>query len=284
MQNYFGLNSAVEFSLARKGREISMVSNSSTDSSGISLIEKALLTVSLVTLSLTVPSSISSYAQVALAKGKLASPSMQRDSRTTEDGAAFVTRMLSTADALKDYSFDSNIITFKGRRRVSQKGKFFFKQPNLTRIEVTKGGFRKGSVLVREKSGNIIARGGGLFRAVKLRMKKNNKWLRSANGFSMLEVDYETLLRNLTRELKHGQKSYVTESPVKAGVQKKNVYILDVIDPAKSKDRITQRVLVDPQKNLPIEWHLFRKAKPLSITKWSNIKTNSGLSDELFKL
>lgn len=261
-----------------------MISNSSTDSDVIRLKGKALLFLSLVILSLALPPSISSCAQAAQAKGKLAAPSIKRDPEATKSGAPFVAKMLATADALKDYTFNSNIITFKGTHQVSQQGRYFFKQPNLVRIEVTKGGFRKGAVLVRDKSGKIIGRGGGLFKGFKIQMKENHRWLKSANGFSMIEVDYETLLRDLTDELKQGQKSFITAGPVKVEGWNTRLYKMDVIDPAKSKNEITQRILVDPKRNLPVEWHLFRKSKPLSITKWTNIKTNSGLSDELFKL
>jgi hypothetical protein len=85
----------------------------------------------------------------------------------------------------------------------------------------------------------------------------------------------------LKNMIKNGNASAVPTKPVTVQGISSNVDILDLYQDA-SKKLLLKRVFVDPQSNLPLQWHDFSEGKILSVSKWDNIRANLALTDELF--
>lgn len=199
-----------------------------------------------------------------------------------KDAEAFIRETLKRAEAANDYSFDCKITTYKKGKAIKEGGKFYFKKPTLMRVEVTEGG-KKGAVAVIGKDGKVRGHLGGLLKMFTGTLAKDSHMLRSANNYSMVESDYETLLNTLLKEIGSGYKTYVSPSPVKVDYAPDKAYVVEIYEPG-DKKVLAQRMFVDQQSKLPEQWNLYRKGELFSVTEWRNIKVNSNLPDELFDL
>lgn len=202
-----------------------------------------------------------------------------------EEGTPFVQNVLEVARGLNDYTFNCEIATYKKQNQpIREGGSFEWKKPGMLRAEVTKGG-KKGGVLVKQADGTIKGHLGGMLKMFVAKVQPDSNMLKSANGFSMLEGDYLTLMNNLKKQLAGPLQVRVSSAPVTVSSQQEKVHVVEVFKKTGEGEQITQKVYVDPQLKLPVEWHLFREdGSLLSITYWSNIKLNVGIADSEFTL
>lgn len=198
-----------------------------------------------------------------------------------KDGDSFIEQMYKEADKLNDYQLVYETTTFKKPNAVVESGNLYFKKPKLMRMEET-GAFNKGSVAVIGKDGKARAHAGGIAGIVTLTMSPDDKMLDAANGDKMEDSDFLSLTRILKEKLKQGHSSRVSEKPVTVVGIPEPVYVLELFRPAEPKN-CTKRIFVHPKSILPVRWDDYDYKDPcLSI--WTNVRTNIGLSDELFKL
>lgn len=198
-----------------------------------------------------------------------------------KDGEAFIHNMHKEADLLQDYTLVFETKTFKKHETVVEGGKLYFKKPKLMRLEET-GEFNKGSVAVIGKDGKARAHSGGVTSFLTVTMSPDDKMLNAANGDRMEDSDFVSLATSLKDHLKRGNQSRVTEKPIQVEGFLEPVFVLEVFHPSDPK-LVTKRIYVDPKTHLPIRWDDYDYKDPcLSI--WKNVKTNVGLSDDLFKL
>lgn len=203
-----------------------------------------------------------------------------------QNGKDFVATMTKVAQGANDYTFKCVISTYKDGKVIKEGGQFYYKKPNMMKMEVTNGS-KKGSVAVLGTDGKVRGHLGGMLSMFSGTIGKDSNMLRSANGFSMMDSDYETLLRDLNKQLAEGSTCVVTVAPVAVasagGVKQHVIEVYKNIDSDKDKE-LTQRIFVDVKSNLPEQWNLYKTEKLFSSTDWKELKVNIGLTEDDFSL
>lgn len=201
-------------------------------------------------------------------------------SDNTTNGAATVDKWLRAAQALQDYKFDFEMEVNKtGGGIIREKGVLYFKQPRLLRIEETAGP-KAGSVAVLLKDGSVKGHMGGGLKFFAVTLAPDSNYLKSANGWPMVQSDYVSLAQAVQGYIKDGCVAKVSESPVTTGNGAK-VYDWTL---TKANGTIYKRALFDPQTMQPVEWWDYVDGKIFSHSTWTNFKSNIGLTDKTFTL
>lgn len=215
----------------------------------------------------------------------MAQPQARPTEVTMVEGTGFVETVHDVTRNLNDYTFDCEIATYKkANQPIREGGSYSWKKPGMLRMEVTLGG-KKGGLLVRQPDGTIKGHLGGFLKVFVATVSPDSNMLKSANGFSMLEGDYLTLMNNLKKQLQGPLHVRVSNAPQTVSSQPEKVFIVEVFKKEGENEELTQKIYVDPQLKLPVEWHLNRDdGSLLSITYWRNIKLNVGLDDSVFKI
>lgn len=206
--------------------------------------------------------------------------SMLQGKPTSTEGKAFLKSILTKIKSFKEYSFESQLVAYKKSRPVTEKGRFYFKAPNLIRFEVTDAGKRSGSVVVRQKDGKIRAKSGGMFSGLTISVAPNSKLLRTANGFNILESDLGSLLSQTISQLDSHHTCLASNSPV-AYPGRGSSYVVEVIG---EDDLVDQRIVLDRKSKLPVEWAIFEGDQLLSVVDFRNLEVDADIEDTLFSL
>lgn len=206
------------------------------------------------------------------------------ESASYTNGAPFIDRMLKAADSYKDYVFEYEMVNYKGKK-VVEKGKFYFKKPRMMRLEEV-GNFRKGSIAVMGSGGKIRAKPGGALSFMTVDLAPSSDYLRSANGYPMVDSDLTSLSQALKTFIeKDSCVARVTENTVQStSSAPSQVYVLEVYHGTNFDGEIYKRVAVDPKSMLPVEWWDYIGGKLTSHSVWNNFKGNVGLADDVFTI
>ena len=200
------------------------------------------------------------------------------------NGAPFIERMLKAADSYKDYVFEYEMTNYKGKKQI-EKGKFYFKKPRLMRLEEV-GNFRKGSIAVLGSGGKIKAKPGGALSFMTVDLPASSDYLRSANGYPMVDSDLSSLAQELKTFIeKDSCVARVTSNTVSsANNAPSQIYFLEVYHGSNFTGEIYKRVAIDPKSMLPVEWWDYIGGKLSSHSIWNNFKGNVGLADDIFTI
>lgn len=196
-------------------------------------------------------------------------------------GVDFIDTMAEKIDRLNDYSLLFETRTFKKGSTVIDAGKLFFKKPKMMRVEET-GEFNRGSIAVIQKDGKARAKGGGIAGLVVLTLNPKDKMLDAANGDKMEDSDLASLSRILKERLRSGQSARVSQKPVSVTGVGEPAFILEIFKPSDPK-ACMKRIWVHPVTYLPLRWDDYDYKDPC-LSTWKEVKSNVGLSDDLFKL
>lgn len=197
------------------------------------------------------------------------------------DGSSVIQSMYEKADKIKDYSCNFEIDVFKKSTTVREKGKFYFKKPRMMRSE-EHGEYHPGAVVVFRRDGTVRAHYGGWMKIFTATVDPNDSRLLASNGYPMKGTDFLSLAAFLKNWLAEGIKSRITPDPVAVEGISKKVLVLEMYRPSKPQF-VLKKVYLDPATLLPMRWDDHDYANP-SLSKWTDIKTNLGLSDDLFDL
>ena len=204
--------------------------------------------------------------------------------RLTSDGRGLVERIYKSLLDLKDYKFESILYMCKPAPQESGAGTYFFKKPNLIRLQIKSHGLKDGTVVVRQSDGRIRVAGGPKLRFLKMNVDEDSRVLQTPNGYNVVKSDFASLFGEVAAALSTGSKAQTTTAPISLSRFKQNVTVLQLIKPESGEDQITDRIFIDPQTDTPLEWDLFRNGNRYSITVFENFNSNIGLQDEQFKL
>lgn len=211
-------------------------------------------------------------------------PLPKADNAEYVNAAPFIERMLKAADSYKDYVFEYEMTNYKGKKLI-EKGKFYFKKPRMMRLEEV-GSFRKGSIAVMGSGGKIKAKPGGALSFMTVDLAPSSDYLRSANGYPMVDSDLSSLAQALKTFIeKDSCVARVTENTVQSTSNAPSqVYMLEVYHGSNFEGEIYKRVAIDPKSMLPVEWWDYIDGKLSSHSIWNNFKGNVGLADDVFTI
>lgn len=197
------------------------------------------------------------------------------------DGAELINEMADSAAKWNDYSCLAELHSFKTGKDVPSTCKFFYKKKDQTRIEVTGGGFRDGSVLVRKADSSVRARGGGLLGAMTMNLDPESRMLIMANGLNVTKSDIPHLLTDWKTLLRNSYTSKIVPGSLDAAPPGTKVITVDIFDPSQA---LSRRLYINADQKTPIRADFFKDGKPLTECWFKNLKTNVGISDDMFKL
>jgi outer membrane lipoprotein-sorting protein len=204
--------------------------------------------------------------------------------KVTGDGKKLVELAYKIASDLRDYKFESVLYMCKPKPHQSGAGTYFFKRPNLVKLEIKSFGIKDGTVVVRQPDGRIRVVGGPKLRFLKMNLDEDSRMLQTPNGFNVIKSDFASLLAGVNAALASGSKAKATPAPVLLDRLKQNVSIVELIKPDKGEEKLTDRIFIDPQTYTPVEWDIFRNGDRYSVTLFENFNANIGLQDDQFQL
>jgi outer membrane lipoprotein-sorting protein len=199
-----------------------------------------------------------------------------------EDGAQFIDKMCSSAEALDNYSSAYDMVVYKENQTVNESGVFSFKKPRLMRVEVEKGP-KKGSVAILALDGKVHGHLGGALKFFRAALSPDSELVRAANGFPMVGTDFYSLAAYLKNMLKEADHSRVSKGPLQTSKGTTATYVLDMYTTKSGKDLLLKRIYTDPHTYLPLYWEDYIDGKLWSESSWHNLKTNIEFPDTFFK-
>lgn len=202
---------------------------------------------------------------------------------TFTDSHVFVQHMMNAAEALDSYSFNYKMSALKGDKTLVEKGDFYFKKPHLMRLEVTEGK-RKGSVAVLQADGRVHGKAPGLgIFASMITLAPDSRFLKSVNGYPMVDSDFGSLARALKKFLDDGATAKITAHTVSERINHQPAHLIEVYTD-KTQTQLFKRVFVDAGSYLPVEWYDYEDGKLSSESSWQNFKNDPGMPATLFSL
>lgn len=197
-----------------------------------------------------------------------------------KDGGPFLDNLYNTSNKLDTYSFHSTLQTYKDKKPKLNDGNVFFRKQHCIRIEVTEPGMKNGSIVVKQPDGIIKGQGGPKMFGFKMTINPDSRMLFTYNGFNILESDFASLYSHIKDLRSSGAKVFVSPTPVSTSC----VGRADIMEIVKPESGVVERVYVNPQTKIPVEWDIFREGRLFSTLRISNFKDELTLSDDLFQL
>jgi len=204
--------------------------------------------------------------------------------RVTSDGKKLADQLYKSSSDLKDYKFESVLYMCRPMPEESGAATYFFKRPNLLRLQIKSKGVKNGTIVVRQADGRIRIAGGPKLRFLRMSLDPDSRMLQAPNGYNVMKSDFATLFSIVNAELAAGSKAAATAAPISLERFKQNVIVLQLTKTDGASEQITDRIFIDPQTATPLEWDNFRDGSRYSITMFENFNANLGLQDDQFKL
>jgi outer membrane lipoprotein-sorting protein len=184
-----------------------------------------------------------------------------------------LTALHNRLDSLQDYQYQNIYIRNRNGTKTTEGYNYFFKKTNLIRLEVTDGK-DKGSLAILTATGKVRARAGGVLSLFTVTLEPNDKRLQNEDGFTIADSGLQKIIKEIESRLIGNSSSRV----VVVNSEKK-LYQLQI-----DRDSFREKILIDMQTRLPIEWQTTQNGQFYAQIYWNNWQVNSGLPDSLFEL
>lgn len=180
--------------------------------------------------------------------------------------------------SIRDYQCSVDIMTRLGTRVEEGSGEFFFKQPRMLRLRVTQGS-RSGSEVAVDSQGQIRGRQRGLLRFVVKKLKAGDRRLSTIRGTSMLELDWGSFyLRYHAAALRPD--AVIALAP---HADPNAAYQVVVTYPDLGKS-FREVYSLDPRQWTILEGAVYENNTLMEHVVFRNVRLNTGLTDDFFKL
>ena len=200
-----------------------------------------------------------------------------------ENGNDFVDKLLRRATTVGAYKVTADLAMIKKGKPSKTVAEFTFKAPSLFRVDVLSGGMNTGAAVAVRADGSICAKGGPALFGLKMNLEKGSRLLRLPNGLLVTGCDFASLVRWLKQQSRAGASVSVSAAPTKID-DLANVIVVELRDSGSYSGAVAQRVLVDPNMMLPVEWILFKEGSLLSSTRFRNLELAPQLNESIFQL
>jgi outer membrane lipoprotein-sorting protein len=200
------------------------------------------------------------------------------------NGAPVVSAALKSIQNLKSYRFRAAIRTVKDGKVKESGGTFFFKSPNLLRVEIEGHGPKAGSKLVRNAKGTIRFKGGPSLLGITINIEPDSRLLKLPSGRSVTESDFGSLLQGLSTDIAAGLKVTASPSAISLDDEPGKAIILEVQEPGQNVHLVSQRIYIDPKNNVPLRWVRFKNGKLFTAAKFEDVQINPDIGDDMFNL
>jgi len=191
-----------------------------------------------------------------------------------------IERMKAASGSLSAYQFEFEIKVKKPGVDLEQ-GRFYYKKPNLMRVEET-GPFKRGSVAVLGEDGKVRGRQGGLLSKIVLTLEPTSDMLLSSSGWPLVKSDFVSIVDSIDQHLKDGMNFEIGQQPVKPADHPQEIIQFEIFKP-ESKVPF-KRVYLDPPTMLPAAIFDLVDGKVTVESRWKNVKVADSLDDKLFKV
>jgi outer membrane lipoprotein-sorting protein len=198
-------------------------------------------------------------------------------------GKPVLERSLEAAKQLREYSFNSELLTYKKSKPKTSTGDFFFKKANQIRVQVTGSGMQAGSVVVRRADGVIRGKGGNGLSFLTMTLDPDSRVLMTPNDLNVTKSDFVSLLSGAYGQVSNGEKCRTGAAPIYCAELKEKVWVVDLLAPGKSNE-LSERIFLRTDNNSPAVWEIYKDGKLFSRAKFLNLKINPGLADSLFQM
>jgi outer membrane lipoprotein-sorting protein len=188
------------------------------------------------------------------------------------DAKEILTALHHKLDSIKDYQYQINYVRSRNGAKSIEGYNYFFKRPNLIRLEVT-AGKDKGSLAILTASGKVRAHSGGMLGIFTVTMEPNDKRLQDEDGYTIADSGLQKIIKEMESKLA-GNSSTVVELD-----HDKKLYQLQI-----ERGSFHDQILVDMQTSLPMEWLTTQNGQFYGKSEWRNWQINIGLADSLFQL
>jgi|GEM_PF-3396770 hypothetical protein len=241
------------------------------------------MTVSQIVLALTATSMLLITANNLFSEPAYCSPSADTllDDKKP-NGAPMLDKIHAYVSKFKDYKFHSAIKTYKGAKTNNMEGDFFYKKAKNVRVEVTSGGIKKGTVVVRNADGIKAKMGGGLL-GFKVSLTEDSRMLLAPNGFNVVHSDLGSLLSQLKERVASGMVVRSSDGPIPVPGMKGTMLVVEVIQP-KPAEKVVERLCIDPKDLASIHWDIFKQDQLFSTFEVADFKGDVNLDEKLFTM
>jgi len=201
-----------------------------------------------------------------------------------KSGTALLDQVMRHVNNLGDYKYDGFQEARVGSKVVKSLGTFYFKPVRAVRLEVKGYGCKTGCILVRSPDGKITGKGGPQLWGMKMTLAPDSRLLRMPNGIRVTECDLPTLFKRLTTQAASGCKIVSAGEPITVESVGTPVIVMESQVDSESGAAVLDRVFIDPNQKLPVQWDLFENGNFYSRSKFDNYQINAHWDDSQFKL
>jgi len=201
-------------------------------------------------------------------------------SESMRDGAGLIEKWLKASQSYPSYEFDYQMTVYKRSGQVTETGHLHFKRPRMLKIVET-GGPHKGAVAILGANGKVHAHAGGALKFFSVDLAPDSDYLKSANGWPMVESDFTSLAQAVKGYIANGDVPKESEPMVVPNRSEK--LILWELYKGGAGGTLFKRAYFDPATNLPVEWWDYVDGKLWAHSNWTNFKATE-LANAVFTM
>ena len=204
------------------------------------------------------------------------------DLRNMKDGSSFLLPICNEILGWHDYSCETELLIYHPEKTTKSGCRLFYKDHQI-RVEVIGGGYRNGSVLVRDHDGHTVVQGGPMLGHMKTTVDPDSRVLILPNGTNVTKSDLPDVMSEMKERLTHGWPCKMSDKPVIDPETGQSVYVVVLFEPGKTSIP-SREFFVDAEKKIPVRIDLYKDEKRISTARFKDMRVNVGLSDSLFHL